>query len=202
MWACKIWAVALLFTRSWREIGDKTAMLIDVDMDVDSVWSVPESGIKRRASRRSDTAPRFTHSLWLNHSQPASEARRRSLALSSSPLFDIVLGQWIRKGNESLSTSLRKLSSLNYFSLLWWAWKMLFWSQCNLSWINPSQLIPHLHVYHASKPSITNLYLVSACETDSWSSVELTQNVKFEAKHVKDFVNKVSMLNWVWLVFM
>lgn len=114
-------------------------MLIDVNMDVDSLWSVPESGIKRRASRRSDTAPGFTNSLWLNHSRPASEARRRSLSLSSSPLFDIVLGQWIRKGNESLSASLRKLSLLNYFSLLWWAWKMLFWSQYNLSWINPSQ---------------------------------------------------------------
>lgn len=68
-------------------------MLIDMDMDVDSLWSVPESGIKRRASQRSDSAPGFTHSLRLNHSWPASEASRRSPALSSSPRFDIVLGQ-------------------------------------------------------------------------------------------------------------
>lgn len=132
MWSSSIWAVALLFTGNWRETRDNTAMLIDVDMDVDSLWSVPESGIKRRASRRSDTKPRFTHSLRLNHIRPASE--RKPL---SSSVFDIVLGQWIRKGNESLSASLRKLHSLNYFSLLWWAWNMLFGSQRNLSWINP-----------------------------------------------------------------
>lgn len=154
-------------------------MLIDVDMDVDSLWSVPESGKKQRASQRSDTGPRFTHSACL----------RRKVAFSSS-LFCLILG-WDNESERVMKAS--QLPWGNFTHLITSAssgeLEICF---LGASAISLGLILHKIDVYHASKPSISNLYLVSACEMDSWSSVEITRNITFEVRHVEDIVNRFS----------
>lgn len=192
-----IWAIALLFIGELRRDRDSTAPLIDVDMGVDSLWSVPEDGIKRRASRGSDTAPGFTQSFQLNHGRPASEWKA-AFSSSLSLFFRLILC-WDNESERVMKAP--RLPRGNLPRLITSASS----GELEICFLGASTislgLIPRkMNVYHASKPSITNLYLVGACKTDS--RVDSQEPLLFDDGGVKDFRSKVLTLKWVRLVFM
>lgn len=116
-------------------------------------------------------------------SQPA--CLRRKVAFSSF-LFCLILG-WDNESERVMKAS--QLPWGNFTHLITSASS----GELEICFLGASAislgLIPRkIDVYHASKPSISNLYLVSACEMDSWSSVELTRNITFEGRHIEDIV--------------
>lgn len=186
VWVGSIWAIALLFIRELRRDRDTTAQLIDVDMGVDSLWSVPEDGIKRRASQGSETAPEFTQSFPLNHGQPASEWKT---AFSSSlPFFRLILC-WDNESERVMKSPRLPWGNLPHLITSASSGELEI---CLLgaSTISLGLIPQKMNVYNASKPSLTNLYLVGACKIDSSFDAEGSGSVTFEYGRVKDFRKK------------